>query len=112
MTAHLEGSVLRDRKGIQTGDLASNNLKAERQGEGDKHMTKPDTRTNEVRCCYLIFASIEDMCGSNGPPFSTSYLGDTADMIFRYGALNRARTYDTTCQGVRSTPIRCPSSLR
>jgi hypothetical protein len=36
MTAHLEGSVLRDRKGIQTGDLASNNLKAERQGEGDK----------------------------------------------------------------------------
>jgi hypothetical protein len=77
-------------------------------------MTKPETRTNEVRCCYLIFASIEDMCGSNGAPFCTSYLGDTADLIFRNGAgaLNHARTYDMTCQGVRSTPIRCRSSLR
>jgi hypothetical protein len=51
---------------------------------------------------------------SNGAPFSTSYLGDTADIIFGYGAgtLNHARTYDTTCQGVRIMPIRCRSSLR
>jgi hypothetical protein len=49
-------------------------------------MTKPEAHTNEMRCCYLIFASIEDMHGSNGAPFSTSYLGDTADMIFGCGA--------------------------
>ena len=49
-------------------------------------MTKPVARTNEVRFCYLIFASIEGMCGSNGAPFSTFYLGDTADIIFGYGA--------------------------
>jgi hypothetical protein len=45
---------------------------------------------------YLIFASIEGMCGPpNGAPFCTSYLGDTADLIFRNGAgaVNRARTY-------------------
>jgi hypothetical protein len=35
MTAHLERSVLRDRKGTQTGDLASNNLKDKRQEEDD-----------------------------------------------------------------------------
>jgi hypothetical protein len=31
MTAHLEGSVVRDRKGTQTGGLASNNLKNKRR---------------------------------------------------------------------------------
>jgi hypothetical protein len=31
MTTHLEGSVLRDRKGTQTGDLASNKLKDKRR---------------------------------------------------------------------------------
>jgi hypothetical protein len=78
------------------------------------YMTRTETRKIEVRCCYLIFASIEDICGSNGASFCTSYLGDTADLIFTSGAgaLNHARTYDTTCQGVRITPIRCRSSLR
>jgi hypothetical protein len=99
MTAHLEGSVLRDRKGTQAGDLASNNLKDKRRTTA--HMTKTETHTSEVRCCYayLIFASIEDMCGSNGAAFCTSCLGDTADLILLRsgaGALNHARTCDTT----------------
>jgi hypothetical protein len=56
-------------------------------------MTRTETRKIEVRCCYLIFASIEDICGSNGASFCTSYLGDTADLIFTSGAgaLNHAR---------------------
>jgi hypothetical protein len=100
MTAHLERSVLRDRKGTQTA--GSGFEQPERQEEDDKHMARPETRTNEVRCCYLVFASIENMYGSNGAPFSTSYLGDTADIIFGCGtgALNHARTYDMPCQGV------------
>jgi hypothetical protein len=36
--------------------------------------------------CYLTFASIEDMYDPNGDPLCTSYLGDTADLIFRNGA--------------------------
>ena len=77
-------------------------------------MTKPEIRASEVRFCYLIFASIEDMYGPNGAPFCTFYLGDTADLIFRNGAgtLHHARTDDRTCQGGRITPIRCRSSLR
>jgi hypothetical protein len=84
-----------------------------RQEEDDKHKTKPEISASEVRCCYLTFASIEDMYGPNGAPFCTSYLGDTADLISRNGAgtLNHARTYDTTCPGVRITPIRCRLSL-
>jgi hypothetical protein len=111
LAAHLECSVLRDRKGTQTGDLAPINLKD--KGRAINTRPRSPKPASEVRCCYLVFASIEDMQGSNGAPFSISYRGDTADTIFGYGAgtPNHARTYDTTCPGVRSTPIGCRSSL-
>ena len=57
-------------------------------------MTKLDLVRAKCAFCYLIFASNEGMYGRNGVPFCTSYLGDTADLIFRNGAgtLHHART--------------------
>jgi hypothetical protein len=49
-----------------TGDIGFE--QPERQEEDDKHTTKPETRKNKVRFCYLIFASNEDMYGPNGAP--------------------------------------------
>jgi hypothetical protein len=82
-----------------------------RQEEEDKHMTKPDIRASEVPCCYLIFASIEGMCGSNGAPFSTSYLGDTADIIFGYGA-GTLITHIPTTRHARVSEVRPSDAAR
>ena len=96
----LDRSVLRDLKATQTGDLASNNLK-------DKRRT-----INEVRFCYLIFASIEDMYGPNGAPFCTSYLGDTADLIFRNGAGALITTHVPTTRHARVSELRPSDAAR
>jgi hypothetical protein len=45
LTAHLDRSVLRDRKGTQTGDLASNNLKDKMRTINT--MTRTEIRASE-----------------------------------------------------------------
>jgi hypothetical protein len=69
-------------------------------------MTEPDFGASEVAFCYLIFASNEANVRLERSSFCTSYLGDTADLIFRYGAgtPHHARTDDKACQDVRLRP--------
>jgi hypothetical protein len=90
----------RPQQGAQ-GDLASTNLKQERQEEDDKHTTKPEARKN-VSALPLPDIRLDRRHvrpGPNGAPFCTSYLGDTADLIFRNGA-------GTTVEGKISYPER------
>ena len=91
----------------QTGDLASNNLKDKRRTI-NKHTTKPETRKNEVRFCYLIFASIEDCIR----PERGSLLYFLSGRHSRFDLQKRcryasSRTYrrHPSRQGVRITPI-------
>jgi hypothetical protein len=58
LTANLDRSVLRDRKGTQTEDLASNNPKDKRRTINTRQT--PEIGASEVRCGYLAFASIEE----------------------------------------------------
>jgi hypothetical protein len=50
MTAHLKGSVLRDRKGTQTGDLALNNLKDRRRTIN----TSPSLKPVQTKCAAVV----------------------------------------------------------
>jgi hypothetical protein len=110
----LDRSALRDLKATQTGDVASNNLKDKRRTtnstrpslkpvKNEGALLLPDIRLDRrhvrlERSSLLYFVS-----GRHG----------RCDLRIRCRcAFNHARTYDTTCQGVRITPIRCRSSLR
>ena len=79
MTTHLEGSVVRDRKGTQTGELASNNLKDKRRTINTS-LVCPKL-ASEVRWCYLIFLSINHVQRRRTGLRLASYVGDAGIKI-------------------------------
>jgi hypothetical protein len=80
-------------------------------------MTEPDFGACEVRFLLPDIRLERSECTARTEPLLyTSYLGDTADLIFRNGAgtLHHARTAYRRqgMPGCPITPIRCRSSLR
>ena len=69
-------------------------------------MTEPDFGACEVRFLLPDIRLKRRHVRPERSPFCTSYLGDTADLIFRNGAgtLHHARTDDKACQDVRLRP--------
>jgi hypothetical protein len=53
----------------------------ERQEEDDKHKIKPEISASEVRCCYLIFPSIENVQRRRTGLRLASYVGDAGIKI-------------------------------
>jgi hypothetical protein len=90
MTTHLEGSVLRDRKGTQTGDLASNKLKDKRRTINTSLVSETRKRSALLLPDIPLDRTPNTCSGVERSSVLPSYLGDAGIKTSGYG---RRMTY-------------------